>query len=289
LAFSRKPFKFAAGRALFSLGVETKIMGVLNVTPDSFSDGGAALDPGRAEVAAIRMRDEGAHFLDIGGESSRPGARPVSWREETRRILPVLKRLVRRVGIPISVDTHKYEVAWAALDEGVCIINDIRALASGKKLARLIARKKASVVLMHMRGTPRTMQKNPRYRNVVQEVMGCLKRSACRARDAGIERSRILIDPGFGFGKTIEHNFELLSHLDQFARLGYPVLVGLSRKSFLGSPLILPVGQRLYASLAGASCAIERGAHVLRVHEVLPHRQAAAITDCLLASYRDQP
>ena len=249
------------------------------MTPDSFSDGGKYLDPGRAEAEALRMRDEGAHFLDIGGESSRPGARSVPWREETRRILPVLKRLARKIKIPISVDTYKYEVASAVLDEGASIINDIHGLRSGKKLAGLIARKKASVVLMHMRGTPESMQKDPDYRNVVREVSASLKRSTRLACDAGIERSRIMIDPGFGFGKTLEHNFELLSHLDQFARLGYPVLVGLSRKSFLGNLLGLPVGQRLYASLAGASCAIQRGAHVLRVHEVLPHRQAAAITD----------
>jgi dihydropteroate synthase len=277
-------FEFIAGNTRFCLGNETKIMGVLNVTPDSFSDGGAFLDPGRAEAEAMRLRDEGAHILDIGGESSRPGARSVSWREEIRRILPVLKRLTRKIRIPISIDTYKYEVASAALDEGACIINDIQGLRSGKKLANLIARKKASVVLMHMRGTPRSMQKNPTYRNVVREVMTRLKRSVSMAREAGIERSRIMVDPGFGFGKTPEHNFELLSHLDQFARLGYPVLVGLSRKLFLGSLSGLPVGQRLFTSLAGASCAIERGAHVLRVHEVSPHRQVAAIMDRLLVS-----
>ncbi len=276
--------EFVAGEARFYLGNETKIMGVLNVTPDSFSDGGSFLDPGRAQAAALRMRDEGALFLDIGGESSRPGARSISWREETRRILPVLRRLVGKIGIPISVDTHKAEVASAALDEGASIINDIHGLRSGKKLARLLARKKASVILMHMRGTPRSMQKNPSYRNVVREVMAGLEKSVRLAREAGIERSRIMIDPGFGFGKTIEHNFEMLSHLDQFVRLGYPVLVGLSRKSFLGSVLSLPVGRRLYASLAAASCAIERGAHVLRVHEVSPHRHAAAITDRILAT-----
>lgn len=259
-------------------------MGVLNVTPDSFSDGGKFLDPGRAEEAALRMRDEGAHFLDIGGESSRPGARQISWREEIRRILPVLKRIVPKIKIPISVDTYKYEVASAVLGEGALIINDIQGLRSGKKLARLIAQHKASVVLMHMRGTPGTMQKDPRYKSVVREVMDSLRRSARTAREAGIERSRILLDPGFGFGKTSEHNFELLSHLDRFAGLGYPVLVGLSRKSFLGNLLGLPVDERLYASLAGAAAAIERGAHVLRVHEVLPHRQLMTIADRLECS-----
>ena len=261
-------------------------MGVLNVTPDSFFDGGDYLDPGRAEAAALRMRDEGAHFLDIGGESSRPGARPVPWREETRRILPVLKRLARKIDIPISIDTYKYEVASAVLDEGASIINDIQGLRSGIRFAKLIARKKASVVLMHMRGTPRVMQKNPLYRNVVKEVMASLRRSAKLAREAGIDRSKIMIDPGFGFGKTYDHNFEILSHLDQFAGLGYPVLAGLSRKSFLGGQLGLPAGQRLYSSLTGASCAIERGAHVLRVHDVSPHRYAAAVADRLLMNFK---
>ena len=277
----RRLFDFVAGQTVFRLGEETKIMGVLNITPDSFSDGGKFLDPGMAEWQALQMRQEGAHILDIGGESSRPGSKPISWREELRRILPVLKRIARKIEIPISIDTYKYEVAQAALDEGACIINDIYGLRSNKKLAKLIARKKASVVLMHMQGNPETMQKNPDYKNVLKETKDFLKKSVAVALDSGIERSRMLVDPGFGFGKTVTHNFQILSELDQFVSLGYPVLVGLSRKSFLGSFFSLPVGERLYASLAAAVYASEHGAHVLRVHEVSAHRHAASVIDRL--------
>ncbi len=256
-------------------------MGVINITPDSFSDGGRFLDPGRAELEALRMVREGAHLLDLGAESSRPGAPMISWREEWRRLHPVLKRLARRIKIPISVDTCKPEVAEAALEEGASIVNDITGLRS-RRMAKLIAKRGASVVLMHMQGTPRTMQKAPHYRNVVKEVKASLRRSVATARSAGILAERIVVDPGFGFGKTAEHNFSLLSNLDEFASLGYPVLVGLSRKSFLGNGMGLPVGDRLYVSVAAACAAIHGGAHILRVHDVLAHRQAAAVVDALL-------
>ena len=255
-------------------------MGVINITPDSFSDGGRFLDPARAEIEALRLQDEGAHLLDLGAESSRPGAPSVPWREELRRLEPVLKRLVPKAKAPLSIDTTKPEVAQAALEMGAAIVNDIAGLRS-KRLAKIIARNNASVVVMHMKGTPRTMQKSPRYHNVVKDVKESLKRSVASAREAGIPAGRILIDPGFGFGKTADHNFLLLSHLDEFASLGYPVLVGLSRKSFLGNLLGLPVGDRLNVSIAAASAAIFGGAHVLRVHDVSAHRQAAAVADRL--------
>jgi dihydropteroate synthase len=259
-------------------------MGVLNVTPDSFSDGGRYLDPARAEIGALRLQDEGAHLIDVGAESSRPGAGALPWREEWGRLRPVLKRLVPKLKIPVSVDTYKPEVAEGALDEGASLVNDITGLRPpGKRLAKVIAHRGASVVLMHMQGTPSTMQKAPRYRNVVREVRASLRRSIESALEAGIPKKHILIDPGFGFGKTIEHNFSLLSHLDEFARLGYPVLVGLSRKSFLGNLLGLPVGERLHVSVSAAMAAIQRGAHVLRVHDVLAHRQAASVADRLAA------
>ena len=280
----RTALKFEAGGVRFRLGAETKLMGVLNVTPDSFSDGGKFLDPALAELEALRLQDEGAHLLDIGGESSRPGASAVPWREELARVRPVLKRIVPKLKIPVSVDTCKPEVAEAALDEGASVVNDITGLRANRRLAKLIASRGASVVIMHMRGTPRTMQNAPRYRDVVRDVKAALERSIGVAREAGIAKSRILIDPGFGFGKSFEHNFSLLSNLDEFASLGYPVLVGLSRKSFLGNWLGLPVGERLQVSVSAAVAAIERGAHVLRVHDVLAHRQAAAVADRLLAS-----
>jgi dihydropteroate synthase len=282
----RRPYEFAAGAFRFCLGEETKLMAVLNVTPDSFSDGGKFFDPARAELAALRMQDEGAHILDIGGESSRPGAPSVPWKEELARIRPVLKRLAPKLKIPISVDTCKAEVAQAALDEGASIINDITGLRANKKLGRLVARSGGAIVLMHMQGSPRTMQKDPRYKDVVREVKASLKRSASLAREAGVPRRSIVLDPGFGFGKTAEHNFSLLSSLDEFASLGYPVLVGLSRKSFLGNPLGLAAGERLHVSVSAAVAAIGRGAHILRVHDVRAHAEAAAVADKLLSKGR---
>ena len=206
-ALKRRFFDFCPGGFSLRLGSETKIMGVLNVTPDSFSDGGSYLDPGLAEARALKMEREGAHLLDVGGESSRPGARAISEKEEIRRVLPVIKRLAGKIKIPISVDTVKYGVARAALDEGAVIVNDITALRDNRRLAKLIARAKAGVVLMHMRGTPRTMQKDPAYKNVVGEVSNFLRRAVRMALDAGVSKSRILIDPGFGFGKTVDQNF----------------------------------------------------------------------------------
>ena len=276
--FQRPRFDFQAGPFRFCLGPQTKIMGVLNVTPDSFSDGGRYFAPALAEKQALRLQDEGAHFLDIGGESSRPGSRPVPAREEIRRVVPVLKRLRKKIKIPVSVDTAKSEVAHAALDEGAVIINDISALAD-KRMAQLIARYGASVVLMHMQGSPQDMQKKPRYRAVLKEVKAHLRRSVQKALDAGIERTKIAVDPGFGFGKTTEHNFELLSGLEELSSLGLPTLVGLSRKSFIGRILGAPVEERLVGSLAAASVAIQRGAHILRVHDVAAHRQLAMLVD----------
>jgi dihydropteroate synthase len=257
-------------------------MGILNVTPDSFSDGGKYLNPHAAARRALQMQDEGADFIDIGGESTRPGARPVSAREEIRRILPVIKILTKKLNIPVSVDTTKYDVALAALDQGILLINDIRALKGNIKLAKLIARYGASVALMHMRGNPRTMQKAPAYRDVVREVRIFLREAVARALEAGIEKSKILVDPGFGFGKTVAHNVELLRRLDEFTDLGYPLLVGLSRKSFIGKLLDAPVSDRLYGSLGAAAAAIQRGAHILRVHDVRAHREMAMVLDASL-------
>ena len=277
--FRRPLFEFEAGAFRFCLGHETKLMGVLNVTPDSFSDGGRYFDPALAEKQALRLQDEGAHFLDIGGESSRPGARPISARQEIRRLVPVLKRLSKKIKIPVSVDTCKYDVASAALDQGASVVNDITALGGDRRMAGLVARRRASVILMHMKGEPRTMQKNPSYVSVSKEVKASLKRSVEKALEAGIPKARIAVDPGFGFGKTVEHNLQLLKELDGLAALGFPVLVGLSRKSFIGYLLDAPVKERLAGSLAAAAVAIQHGAHILRVHDVSPHRQVAALMD----------
>ena len=269
---------FEAGAFRLCLGRQTKLMGVLNVTPDSFSDGGRYLDPALAEERALAMQDEGADILDIGGESSRPGAGAVPAAEEMRRILPVLKRLSKKIKIPVSVDTSKHDVALAALDHGAQIVNDITALGD-RRMGKTLARYGASVVLMHMQGTPRTMQKAPSYRDVAKDVAAFLKEAVRRALDAGLPRSRVMVDPGFGFGKTVEHNLELLARLDVLRVLKQPVLAGLSRKSFLGHVLGIPAQERLTASVAAGAVAIERGAHVLRVHDVTPHRQMVVLVD----------
>lgn len=254
-------------------------MGVLNVTPDSFSDGGCFLDPGRAEAQALRMEEEGAHLIDIGGESSRPGSKPVSIREEIRRVRPVLRRLSRKLKVPLSADTYKYEVAQMALDEGASIINDIFALRDNSRLAKLIARHKAGVVLMHMRGNPETMQNETPAFDVLREIMLYLKKAIRTALDAGISKQCMVIDPGFGFGKSMEQNLKILSALDFIAKLDCPVLVGLSRKSFIGQVIGAGPSGRLYGSLGAATVAIQKGAHILRVHDVLPHKQVASMID----------
>ena len=277
--FQRSRFELTLGGAKLRLGHETKIMGVLNVTPNSFSDGGCFMDPALAEIQAVRMEEEGAQLLDVGGESSKPGSKPVSAKEEIRRLRPVLKRLSRKIKIPVSVDTYKYEVARMALDEGASMVNDIYALRGNARLARLIARHKAGVVLMHMRGNPETMQNKIQYENLLMEISAYLKKAVRFALDAGIAARSIVIDPGFGFGKTLEQNLKILSHLDFFEKLKCPILVGLSRKSFIGNLLAAPVSGRLYGSLGAAAVAIQKGAHILRVHEVLPHRQMALLID----------
>ena len=281
--FRRPTFNCQIGGVQFRLGLETKLMGVLNVTPDSFSDGGRYLSPDRAVTRALELEREGAHLIDIGGESSRPGARPVSAKQEIKRILPVLKRLSKRIRIPLSVDTCKYEVAWAALDQGVVLVNDIRELHGDKRLAKLVARYGAGVVLMHMQGAPRTMQERPRYRNLLRDISNYLENAVGVALEAGIARQSIVLDPGFGFGKTLAQNVEILSRMDYFSKMKLPILAGLSRKSFLGSLSGAPVSDRLYGSLAAAAVAIGRGAHILRVHDVLAHRQLALVVDQTLS------
>ena len=279
LGSSRLLFDLDVGPFHFCLGFETKIMGVLNVTPDSFSDGGFFSDPGLAEERALKMEREGAHIIDIGGESTRPGALPVSIKEEIRRTKPVIRRLAKKLKIPLSIDTYKYETAYAALDEGASMVNDIRALKDNKRLAKLIARYKAAVVLMHMQGVPRTMQANPSYRDLFKEVSVFLKKAADRALEAGISKSSIVVDPGFGFGKTPEHNIEILSLLYRFSKLEYPLLAGLSRKSFIGKMTGGAVQGRLYGSLAAGAGAVYQGAHILRVHDVLPHVEFCKVID----------
>lgn len=248
-------------------------MGVVNITPDSFSDGGR--DAKHAVGHAFRLLEEGADILDLGAESTRPGAAAVSAEEEIARLMPVIRAL-RDVKIPLSVDTMKPEVMRVAIGEGVSFINDINALRSDGAL-EAVARSQAGVCLMHMRGEPANMQIAPSYADVVAEVGQFLAARVAAAEAAGIGRERICIDPGFGFGKTAEHNMRLLNELAVFAATGLPVLFGASRKSTLGSLTGRPVGERVHASVAAALLAAERGAAILRVHDVAPTRDALAV------------
>ena len=251
------------------------LMGVVNVTPDSFSDGGRFLDPQRAVAHARRLIEEGADLIDIGGESTRPGAQAVDAAEELRRVLPVLHEL-RDALVPLAVDTTKPEVMEAAIAEGASVINDVNALKSPCALD-IVAPSGAGVCLMHMRGEPRTMQVAPHYDDVVAEVRDFLRRQMDAAMASGIGRGRIALDPGFGFGKTVGHNLELLRNLGQLAELGAPILVGLSRKSTLGAITGRPATERLAASVAAALLAVQHGARIVRVHDVAATRDALAV------------
>ena len=249
------------------------VMGVLNVTPDSFSDGGDFFDPQRALDRALQMQDEGAAVIDVGGESTRPGAGPVSASDELQRVIPVIDALQAQLTVPISIDTRKPEVLQAAVAAGAGLINDVNALRAPGALeaARASA---VPVCLMHMHGDPRTMQADPHYADVVAEVKTFLLQRVAACEAAGIGRQRLLLDPGFGFGKTVEHNLQLLARLEELAATGLPVVVGLSRKSMIGKLLGLDIAGRLPASIALAVLAVERGARLVRAHDVAATWQA---------------
>jgi dihydropteroate synthase len=258
------------------------VMGVVNVTPDSFSDGGVNLDPGDAVATARRMVEEGAAIVDVGGESTRPGAGGVSADEELRRVEPVLERLER---LPLSIDTSKSEVARRALELGVELVNDVTALRGDPRMADVVAESGAYLCLMHMQGEPRTMQADPRYDDVVDDVKAFLGDRLAAAVTAGILEERICLDPGIGFGKTVEHNFELVRRLPELTALGRPVVVGFSRKSSLGKLLGDPSATTgsVAASVGAAVAAYERGATILRVHDVREHVEALTAAQAALA------
>lgn len=254
-------------------------MGIVNVTPDSFSDGGCHDSSFAAVEHALRLLDEGADMLDVGGESSRPGALPVSAAEEMQRVLPVVEALQGR-NVPVSVDTCKTEVMRAAIAAGAAMINDINAL-QGEGALELAAGSNVAVCMMHKRGAPQTMQVAPRYDDVVAEVMAFLKERVAAAEAAGVDRGRLVVDPGFGFGKTLEHNISLLRQLDRFQALGLPLLAGLSRKSMLGQITGLTVNERLIPSVAAAVIAALKGAKIIRVHDVKATREALQIVNAI--------
>jgi len=268
---------------VLSTADRTLIMGVLNVTPDSFSDGGRFLGADRAIAHGRRLHSEGADLVDVGGESSRPGAEPVPEAEEIRRVVPVIAGLVE-AGVPVSVDTSKLEVASAALDEGAVVVNDITAFGH-PEMASLVADVGCGAVLMHMQGSPRTMQEDPIYEDVAVEVRDFLMQRAAAAETSGVARQRICVDPGIGFGKAQHHNLQLLARLDLLVSTGYPVLVGTSRKSFLGRILDEPdPAERDVATAATVAIAATRGAAIVRVHNVEMTRQAVLIADAIVRS-----
>ncbi len=264
-----------------SFGQRTLIMGVLNVTPDSFSDGGCYLDVAAAINHAKKMVEDGADVIDIGGESSRPGASPASTEEELSRVLPVVEGIVDDVSVPVSIDTCKSAVARRALESGANIVNDITALCGDAEMAKVVAEMNAGVILMHMRGTPRTMQQLPVYGDVVSEISSWLQRRIEEAETNGVPPDKIVIDPGIGFGKTVDHNLEILRRLGEFRNLNKPVLIGTSRKSFIGKILDLPVDDRIEGTAATVAWAIARGADMIRVHDVKTMYRVARMTDAL--------
>jgi dihydropteroate synthase len=271
-------------RGPVDLSGRPRVMGVLNVTPDSFSDGGRFLDPAAAVEHGLRMVADGADWIDVGGESTRPGSGPVAADEQVRRVVPVIAGVAAASAVPISIDTTDAGVAEAALAAGACLINDVSALRFDPRMAALAAKTGAAVCLMHMLGEPRTMQRDPQYEDVTAEVCRFLADRVQFATGRGIAREAIVIDPGIGFGKTREHNLTLMRRLDAFAGLGVPLLVGTSRKRFIGDVLGLPVGERQWGTAATVAWAVSHGARIVRVHDVFQMRQVVAMTWAMMSA-----
>ncbi len=280
----RKSFtiKLRNGTAI-SLGARTVVVGVLNITPDSFSDGGQNFDRARAVDRALEMESEGADIIEVGGESTRPGSARISVEEELSRIVPVLRALAGRLRTPIAIDTYKSEVAAAAVDLGASIINDVSALRFDPSLADVVAREGAALVLMHMRGEPATMQTVKPSPDIFAEIESDLTTAVQMAESRGVERNQIVIDPGVGFGKTLEQNLAIINHLDRFQSLGLPLMIGTSRKAFIGRLSGRPEGERLLGTVASVVVAILRGAHIVRVHDVKQLVEVARIADAIVS------
>ncbi len=283
----RKIFRVKLPSRTLTLGERTLVMGVLNVTPDSFSDGAKFLNTADATAHALAIEAAGADILDIGGESTRPGSSGISAKEELARVLSVLEVLRGRLTIPISIDTQKAEVADAAIAAGAEIINDVSGLRSDSRIAEVAAKHRVPLILMHIRGEPRTMQKGPFARDVIRDVVQGLRTAAALARKHGVAKPQIIVDPGIGFGKSFSQNYELLQKLPQLSRLGYPLLVGTSRKGFLGATLArdgkpAPPEERIWGSAATVTACVLGGAHIVRVHDVAEMAQVVRVADCLL-------
>lgn len=278
---TRKSLPWKCRDRLLDPGLSPLVMGILNVTPDSFSDGGTFFARDAAVGHAVQMIDDGADIIDIGGESTRPGAAEVPVEEELSRVIPVIEELGRRRDIVISIDSTKTEVARAAIDAGARIVNDVSSCTNDEGMIELVRSSSAGVILMHMQGTPRTMQLDPCYDDVVEDVLAYLEQRIDALTTTGVERSRLAIDPGIGFGKTVEHNLALLRDLPKLGRTQLPIVVGLSRKSFLGELTGRGVGERLGGSLAGLAWSVACGAHVIRVHDVRESRDAMRVATAL--------
>lgn len=289
----REPLAFETVRPRFTIalrdgttiefGERTIIVGVLNITPDSFSDGGRHFEPARAIDRALEMEGEGADIIEAGGESTRPGAPRVSAREELSRVLPVLRELAGRVRLPIAIDTYKSEVAAAAIAEGASIINDVSALRFDPVVADVAQRERAVLVLMHMRGEPATMQKLEPSADILAEIEIDLKNAILTAQSRGLNRDRIIIDPGIGFGKTLDQNLAIINHLDRFAQFDVPLMIGTSRKSFIGKLTGRAESERVFGTAASVAAAIMRGAHMIRVHDVKPIVEVARVADAIVS------
>ena len=280
---ARKKFRLRLPSRTLVLGERTLLMGVVNVTPDSFSGDGLHLDTKAAATRAIEMERDGADIIDIGGESTRPGAEWLAADEELGRVIPLLNMLRGRLKIPISIDTNKSEVAEAAAEAGAEIINDVTALQRDPRIAEVARRRKLPLILMHMRGEPRTMQTQPFARDAMRDVTQSLKKAAALATRKGVPKSQLVLDPGIGFGKSFAQNYDLIAHLPELARLGFPILIGPSRKGFIGRTLGgVPENERAYGTAAAVTACILQGAHIVRVHDMREMAQVARVADMLI-------
>jgi dihydropteroate synthase len=281
---TRKKFRLRLPSRTLVLGERTLLMGVVNVTPDSFSGDGLHLDTKAAATRAIEMERDGADIIDIGGESTRPGAEWLAADEELGRVIPLLNMLRGRLKIPISIDTNKSEVAEAAAEAGAEIINDVTALQRDPRIAEVARRRKLPLILMHMRGEPRTMQTQPFARDAIRDVTQSLKKAAALAIRSGVPKSQLVLDPGIGFGKSFAQNYELIARLPELARLGFPLLVGPSRKGFIGRTLGgVPENERAFGTAAAVTACILQGAHIVRVHDVREMAQVSRVADMLVS------
>ncbi len=266
----------------FDFSKKTYIMGILNVTPDSFSDGGLYFDKAKAVKRALQMVEEGADIIDIGGESTRPGSEPVTIEEELKRTIPVIKALARKIEIPLCIDTYKSEVAKRALDAGASMVNDISALRFDPLMPAVVSEYKVPTVIMHIRGNPKDMQQNPLYEALIPEILDYLRAGMIIARQAGISEDMIVIDPGIGFGKTFDHNLQIIHNLQEFNQFRKPILIGLSRKAFIGKILgDVPVTERLEGTAAAVAISITNGANIIRVHDVKQMVKVAKVADAI--------